>query len=339
MQVESLRFHRTLLVAASLAAATLSCSRGTPPAPAPPSVTVAHPVVQTVVEWDEYTGRLAAVDSVEVRSRVNGYLQSIHFSDGALVTAGALLFIIDPRPYDAVLARARADLALAEARLDLARKDLTRAEVLLKSRAISQEEAETRAAQLHQNEASVAGARAAVDAAALDVEFTRVTAPVSGRVGRHLVTEGNLVIGGGTSNATLLTTIVSLDPINCYFDADEQSVLKYSRLGLRRQAAELARRAESGRDRDRRRGRLSASRLDGLRRQSDRSRHRHDARPRGRAEPRPAAQPGAVRARSGSPAAAPTRQCWSRTRRSGRDQATEASSGSSTARTARSIAR
>jgi RND family efflux transporter MFP subunit len=232
MQGESLRFHRKLLLVASLAAATLSCSRGTPPAPAPPSVAVAHPVVQTVVEWDEYTGRLAAIDSVEVRSRVNGYLQSIHFSDGALVTAGALLFIIDPRPYDAVLARARADLALADARLDLARKDLARAQVLLKSRAISQEEAETRAAQLHQNEASVAGARAAVDAAALDVEFTRVAAPVSGRVGRHLVTEGNLVVGGGTSNATLLTTIVSLDPINCYFDVDEQSVLKYSRLGL-----------------------------------------------------------------------------------------------------------
>ena len=188
--------------------------------------------MQTVVEWDEYTARLSAVRSVEVRARVSGYLQSIHFADGAVVAAGDLLFVIDPRPYEAVLSRARADLTLAQARLDLARKDLARAEFLVKSRAISQEEADTRTAAVRQAVASVGGARAAVDAAALDGEFTRVTAPIGGRVSRHLVTEGNLVVGGGTSNATLLTSIVSLDPIYAYFEVDEQAYLKYSRLNL-----------------------------------------------------------------------------------------------------------
>ena len=225
---------RTPVVGAVVVAAIILAScRGPGEAPSkpPPSVAVAHPVVQTVLEWDEYTARLAAIESVEVRPRVNGYLASIHFADGSIVKAGDLLFVIDPRPYEAVLARARADLALAEARLDLAQKDLARAQTLLKSRAISQEEAETRAANLRQTEASTAGARAAVDAAALDVEFTRVTAPLAGRVGRHLVDEGHLVTGGAT-NATLLTTIVSLDPLDCYFEVDEQAYLKYVRLGL-----------------------------------------------------------------------------------------------------------
>lgn len=201
------------LAVVAFALAFSACGKATPPASSPPEVAVAHPLVQTVVEWDEYTARLAAVSSVEVRARVSGYLQSIHFADGAIVAAGDLLFVIDPRPYEAVLSRARAELTLAEARLDLARKDLARAEFLVKSRVISQEEADTRAATVRQAEASVGGARAAVDAAALDVEFTRVTAPIGGRVGRHLVTEGNLVVGGGTSNATLLTSIVWLDPI------------------------------------------------------------------------------------------------------------------------------
>ncbi len=210
----------------------VGCSQAPPPEPPPPSVAVAHPLVQTVVEWDEYTARLSAINSVEVRARVSGYLQSIHFADGAVVAAGDLLFVIDPRPYQAVLNRMQADLTLAEARLDLARQDLTRAEFLVKSRAISQEEADTRAATVRQAVASVLGARAAVDAAALDVEFTRVTAPIGGRVSRHLVTEGNLIVGGGTSNATLLTSIVSLDPIYAYFDVDEQAYLKYARLNL-----------------------------------------------------------------------------------------------------------
>src|SRR5688572_26677660 len=188
------------------------CGKKEPPPPPPPTVTVANPIEQTIVEWDEYTGRLSAIEAVEVRARVSGYLQSIHFQDGSTVKQGDLLFVIDPRPYEAVRSRAQAELDLAEARLELARKDLIRAEFLVKSRAISQEEADTRRATVRQSEASSAAARAAVDAAALDVEFTRVTAPLSGRVSRHLVTEGNLVTGGGAGTATLLTSIVSLDP-------------------------------------------------------------------------------------------------------------------------------
>jgi len=221
----------TLVLTAGLLALA-ACGKSEPPKPPPPSVAVSHPLVQTVVEWDEYTARLSAIDSVDVRARVSGYLQSIHFADGTVVAAGALLFVIDPRPYEAVLNRAKADLTLAEARLDLARKDLVRAQFLVKSRAISQEEADTRAAQVNQAAASVAGAKAAVDASALDVEFTRVTAPIGGRVSRHQITVGNLIIGGGTSNATLLTSIVSLDPIYAYFDVDEQAYLKYARLNL-----------------------------------------------------------------------------------------------------------
>ncbi len=214
-----------------------ACGKTAPPPPPPPLVTVAHPIEQTVVEWDEYTGRLSAIEAVDVRARVSGYLQSIHFQDGSTVKQGDLLFVIDPRPYEAVLTRARAELTLAEARLELARKDLVRAEFLVKSRAISQEEADTRTATVRQSEASSAAARAAVDAAALDVEFTRVTAPIGGRVSRHLVTEGNLVIGGGSGTATLLTSIVSLEPIYCYFEVDEQAYLKYSRLNLSGQRA------------------------------------------------------------------------------------------------------
>jgi RND family efflux transporter MFP subunit len=201
------------------------------PAPAAslPKVTVSRPVVREIIEWDEYTGRLEATESVEVRARVNGYLQSIHFKDGAIVKRGDLLFVIDPRPYQAELDRVTAELQLAQARLELAKSDYARAQKLLQFRAISQEEADTRAATERQAQESVEAGRAAVKAAKLNVEFTRVTAPITGRISRKLVTEGNL-INGGTAEATLLTTIVSMDPIYVYFEADERSYLKYARL-------------------------------------------------------------------------------------------------------------
>ena len=194
-----------------------------------PKVTVSRPLVQEIIEWDEYTGRLEATENVEVRARVNGYLQSIHFKDGAIVKKGDLLFVIDPRPYQAELDRVTAELQLAQARLELAKSDYARAQTLLQFRAISQEEADTRAATERQAQESVEAARAAVKAAKLNVEFTRVTAPITGRISRKLVTEGNL-INGGTAEATLLTTIVSMDPIYVYFEADERSYLKYVRL-------------------------------------------------------------------------------------------------------------
>jgi RND family efflux transporter MFP subunit len=215
-----------------VAVAIVVCACGSRPAlaPPPPKVKVVHPVARDVTEWDEYTARLDAVDSVEVRPRVSGYLQSVHFQDGALVHKCDLLFQIDPRPYEATLRRAEAEVQTAKSRLTLAQKNFARAADLLASHAISQEEADIRQSNLRQAEAAVDEAQAVVDAARLDVEFTHVTAPVSGRVSRKIVTEGNLISGGVGTQGTLLTTIVSLDPIYAYFDADEGALLKYNRL-------------------------------------------------------------------------------------------------------------
>jgi RND family efflux transporter MFP subunit len=199
------------------------------PPPPPPKVTVSQPVVRNVVESDEYTGRLEAVDSVDIRARVNGYLQSVHFTDGAIVKKGTLLFVIDPRPYQAELNRAKAQLEQAIARFERTQKDFARAQQLVKSRAMSQEEVDTRAADQREAQEAVQAARAAVEAVQLNVEFTQVKAPISGRISRHLVTEGNL-INGGTAESTLLTRIVSLDPLYGYFDVDERAFLKYTRL-------------------------------------------------------------------------------------------------------------
>jgi membrane fusion protein, multidrug efflux system len=199
------------------------------PPPPPAKVTVSQPAARTVVESDEYTGRLEAVESVEIRARVNGYLQSVHFTDGAIVKKGALLFVIDPRPYQAELNRAKAQLEQAIARLERTQKDFARAQQLVKSRAMSQEEVDTRSADQREAQEAVQAARAAVEAARLNVEFTQVKAPISGRISRHLVTEGNL-INGGTAESTLLTRIVSLDPLYGYFDVDERAFLKYTRL-------------------------------------------------------------------------------------------------------------
>ena len=199
------------------------------PAPAPPpKVTVSKPVLREIIEWDEYTGRLEATETVEVRARVSGYLQSVHFKDGAIVKKGDLLFVIDPRPYQAEVDRVEAESQLAQAKLELAQSDYARAQKLLQFRAISQEEADTRAATERQAQESVEAAAATVKAARLNLEFTRVTAPITGRISRKLVTEGNLV-NGGSAESTLLTTIVSLDPIHVYFEADERSYLKYIR--------------------------------------------------------------------------------------------------------------
>jgi RND family efflux transporter MFP subunit len=200
-----------------------------PPPPPLPKVTVNQPVIRDVVESDAYTGRLEAVESVDIRARVSGYLQSIHFTDGEVVKKGALLFVIDPRPYQAELNRAKAALEQAIARHGRTQKDYARAQQLVKSRAISQEEVDTRAADQREAEEAVRAARAAVEAAQLNVEFTQVRAPISGRISREFVTVGNL-INGGTADSTLLTRVVSLDPIYGYFDVDEGAYLKYARL-------------------------------------------------------------------------------------------------------------
>src|SRR5262245_62219965 len=198
-----------------------ACAQQQPTAapPPPPKVTVSQPTSREVVEWDEYTGRLEAVESVEVRARVNGYLQSIHFKNGTIVKQGDLLFVIDPRPYQAELERAKADLALANAKLERTGKDLARAQMLVRSRAVSEEEVDTRVSDQRQAQETVQAARAMVNAAQLNVEFTQVRAPISGRISRYFVSIGNLINGGTTVQSTLLTTIVSLYPPYCYFTA------------------------------------------------------------------------------------------------------------------------
>ncbi|MGV3533440.1 MAG: efflux RND transporter periplasmic adaptor subunit [Chthoniobacteraceae bacterium] len=207
-----------------------ACKKAAPPPEAnQPKVTVARPIAKTLTEWDDFTGRLAPVADVEVRARVSGYVASTHFKEGIEVKEGDLLFTIDPRRYEAELARATAELARARAAEELASLDAARASKLVVSKAISQEEADLKLKSRAQAEATVQAAQAAVDAAKLEVEFTRVTAPIAGRIGRKLITEGNLIVGG-TNGATLLTTIVALDPIYCYFDVDERSALRYREL-------------------------------------------------------------------------------------------------------------
>src|SRR5262249_39510118 len=221
-------FHcRSLYALSALLLLMAACTQQQPTVapPPPPKVTVSQPVNREVVEWEEYTGRLEAVESVEVRARVNGYLQSIHFKNGATVKQGDLLFIIDPRPYQAELERAKAELALANARLERTSKDLARAQMLVRSRAVSEEEVDTRVSDQRQAQETVQAARATVNATQLNVEFTQVRSPISGRISRNLVSVGNL-INGGTTQSTVLTTIVSLDPIYCYFEADERSFLR-----------------------------------------------------------------------------------------------------------------
>jgi RND family efflux transporter MFP subunit/putative MATE family efflux protein len=187
----------------------------------PPVVVVSHPVEREVSDYYEYTGRTAAKDAVEVRARVSGYLVNVYFREGAVVKKGDLLFQIDPRPFQAVLDEAKGQVAQWEAKLARAEADVTRYERLLPKGAASQKDLDQAVADRGEARAAIQSARGVVDRAALDLGFTRVTAPISGRIGRYLITEGNLV----TMNSTLLTTIVSIDPMYAYFDADEGSVL------------------------------------------------------------------------------------------------------------------
>ncbi len=202
---------------------------GTQPGPGPlPKVKIAQPLSQEVTEWDEYTGRIEAVDSVDVRARVSGYLEKVNFTAGDRVHKGDLLFLIDPRPFTAQLNYAEAELERAKSRHELAKNDLARAERLFSAKAISEEEHDARSKGLRETVAAVQSAQANVYTAKLNLEFTKVRAPIDGRIGRELITAGNVVSGGG-ADATLLTFIVSTDPVYVYVDADERSVLKYRR--------------------------------------------------------------------------------------------------------------
>ena len=187
--------------------------------PPPPEVEVAEVTAQPVVLSESFTGRVEAAETVELRSRVSGYIQEVAFEEGELVEQGDLLFLIDPRPYQARVNAAQADLAQARSQQAQAGSEAERARVLLGRQAISQEVHDQRQSALSNSRAMVDAAEAALQTAELDLEYTRITAPVSGRVGRAMVTRGNLA----NADQSLLTTLVTIDPIHVYFEADEQA--------------------------------------------------------------------------------------------------------------------
>jgi multidrug efflux system membrane fusion protein len=195
-------------------------------APPPPPVTVAKPVNKEIVEWDEYTGRTDAVQSVNITARVSGYLYNITFKAGEVVNQNDLLFVIDPRPYQAAYDQANGQLRQAEAQQKLNNLNLARADELRAKNVIAKQDYDNAVSQKNVSDAQVIAAQAAVESAQLNLDFTEIKAPVTGRIGREQVTVGNLV----QADSTLLTTLVSVNPIYAYFNVDERSVLKYQQL-------------------------------------------------------------------------------------------------------------
>jgi RND family efflux transporter MFP subunit len=218
---------------ALLLATALSACGEKPPqaaAAAAPPVTVAQPVKRTVTDWDEFTGRFEAVQEVQVRARVGGYVNSVEFRDGAIVNTGDLLYVIDSRPFEAVAEQANGQLSDARAKVELAKRELDRSLTLTLNQTVTEATVDQRRQALQAAHAAEMQAEGSLKAAQLNVEFTHVLAPITGRVSRHLVTPGNLVQGSDNGASTLLTTIVSLDPIYIYFDVDESTYLKNNKL-------------------------------------------------------------------------------------------------------------
>ena len=211
-------------MALAVSSVLTGCKQSTQaPPPAPPPVTVATPIRKEVVEWDEYTGRTQAMESVEIRPRVSGYIDRISFKDGQLVKPGDVLFVIDPRPYQDILDQAKANLDSADAQRQLQVANLSRAERLFQTNVTAKEQYDTSVAERNQALAQFAQAQATVNSAELNMDFTQVKSPIEGRISRQLVTKGNLV----QTDSTVLTTVVSVDPIYAYFNVDERTVLKY----------------------------------------------------------------------------------------------------------------
>jgi len=226
---QSLRGLSPLIIL--LAVGLSGCSEKPPQqaAAAAPPVTVAQPTKRTVTDWDEFTGRFEAVEEVQVRARVGGFVTSVEFRDGAFVKTGDLLYVIDARPFEAVADQADGQLSDARAKAELAKRELDRALTLNQTQAVSDSIVDQRRQALQAAKASEMQAAGALKAAHLNIEFTHVVAPIGGRVSRHLVSVGNLV-QGSEGSSTLLTSIVSLDPIYIYFDMDEATYLKNNRL-------------------------------------------------------------------------------------------------------------
>src|SRR4051794_29655615 len=216
-----------------LAGLLAACGQGQQQAaaPPPPAVTVAVPVKRTVVDHDEYVGRFVPIDAVEIRARVSGYLDKVQFKDGQIVHQGDLLFTIDKRPFQNSLDQARANLTQARSNLSYTDSDLARAQQLFGQKTIAEQAYDQRLQAKRNAEASVAANEAAVRQAALDLEFTELRAPVTGKIGDRRVSPGNLVTGGTGGNTTMLATVLSMDPIRFEFTFDEASYLRYQRLG------------------------------------------------------------------------------------------------------------
>lgn len=215
-----------LLVAAMVAGLTTGCGSDSGPGggqPPPAAVNAAEVVSRQITEWDEFTGRIQAVNTVSIQPRVSGYIDAVHFKEGAIVNAGDLLFSIDDREFRATVAQREADLARATTRLELAKQDLARSDKLAAARAVSAEELDQRRGEVRQAEADMRSARAALDSAELNLSFTQITAPIDGRVGEAMIRSGNLVSPAQSE----LTTLVSIDPIHVVFEGDERIYLKY----------------------------------------------------------------------------------------------------------------
>lgn len=219
-----------MVAAAAAVVVVAGCDeQQTSSAPPAPVVTVAKPLQKKITEWDEYTGRVVPVETVEVRPRVSGFIDAIHFKDGDIVKQNDLLFTIDQRPYKFAVAQARAELERAEAKLEIADRDYQRAVPLVQNQTVTEREFDTRHSAQKDAAALVESARAILDQAELNLEWTEVRAPIGGRISDRRVDRGNLVVGG-PNGATLLTTIVSIDPVYFVFDGSEADFLHYLRL-------------------------------------------------------------------------------------------------------------
>ena len=220
---------RTPMILCMLALIAAGCGREGPPPQPVPEVTAAKVLSKRIKDWDEYTGRFQAIDTVEVRPRVSGYIDQVLFHEGQPVGKDDVLVIIDPRPYQADYDRAKAGLELARSQRELARLEAVRVQKLKDTGAVSREELDERLSNLNQQQANESAAKAALDSAALQLSFTKVRSPIDGRASRAEVTRGNLVTGGN-NGGTLLTTVVSVDPIYVYFEGDENAYLRYNQL-------------------------------------------------------------------------------------------------------------
>ena len=228
-----------VLGAAALAMLTAGCDQGQPQAsqqkvqPPAPVVSVSKPAQREIVEWDEYTGRFDATQTVEIRARVSGYLNEVRFKDGQAVKQGDVLFAIDPRPFERALEQAKAELFAATTKVENANLDVVRGKPLVERKIISDKTFDDRESLMRDAQAAVKVAEAKVKSAELDLSFATITSPITGRISRTLVTAGNWISAGSVSGATLLTTIVSQDPIYIYFDVNENNYIKYKRLAER----------------------------------------------------------------------------------------------------------